>query len=361
MKKVLILANNDVGLYKFRKELIQKLLDNNVEVYISLPDGEFVKELEKIGCVFIDTPIDRRGINPLKDIKILLKYYRIFKKIRPDKVVTYTIKPNIYGGLISRLFKTDYAINITGLGTAFQNENFLKKLVVFLYKVSCKKAKTVFFENKANCQIFLDNKIINEQQAVVLNGAGVNTGEYKFSEYPNNKKCNFLFVGRVMKEKGVEELFYAAKRLKDEGLNCSVSIVGPCEEEYHCILEELQSEDILEYFGAQKDVKPFYSKCNCFVLPSYHEGMANTLLEASAMGRPSITSNIPGCRESVVDGKSGFLCKVQDAEDLFEKMVEFCSLSFDEKRERGRLARMHIEENFDKKVVVNTTWEALKN
>ena len=361
MKKILILANNDVGLYKFRKELIQQLLTNNYTVYISLPYGEYVDNLKKMGCIFINTPIDRRKINPFKDIKILYRYLCMIKKIKPDKIITYTIKPNIYGGLVSSVLRKDYAVNITGLGSAFQTENLLKKLIVFLYKIGCKKAKTVFFENSHNYEVFLDSKIVTAEKSVILNGAGVNTDEYPLTEYPEKAQTtNFLFVGRIMKEKGIEELFEAARRIKKDNLPCSISIVGPCEEEYIPVLEKLECDGIIGYFGAQKDVVPFYQNCHCFVLPSYHEGMANTLLEASAIGRPSITSDIPGCRESVLNRKSGLLCKPKDSDDLYEKMICFYNIDMNERINMGNAARKHIVDKFDKKAIVKKTLEALK-
>ena len=182
MKRILIFANIDVGLYKFRKELIQELLHQGNEVYISLPDGELVRNLEKMGCKFVNTSVDRRGIYPKTDAKLMLFYRKLIKKLHPDMVITYTIKPNIYGGLMCRMLRTPYAVNITGLGTAFQSESTVKKLVTFLYKIALKKAKVVFFENIGNKQTFLDLNILKEKQICVLNGAGVNLAEYPFCE-----------------------------------------------------------------------------------------------------------------------------------------------------------------------------------
>ena len=214
-KKILILANLDVGLYKFRKALIKELIDQGNEVYISLPKGMLVQNLKEMGCHFIETPVDRRGINPATDLKLMMRYFNILGKIKPDLVITYTIKPNIYGGIAARFKRIPYAVNITGLGTAFQNENMIKKLVVFLYKLSCKKAKTIFFENEGNKQVFIENNIIKESRSCTLPGAGIDLDEYKMTPYPEeSRNIRFLFIGRVMKEKGVEELFKAAKNIK---------------------------------------------------------------------------------------------------------------------------------------------------
>lgn len=356
MKKILILANNDVGLYKFRKELIQKLLEDH-EVYISLPNDTLVPLLVEKGCKFVDTYVDRRGINPITDLKLMMKYYSMMKKIQPDLVITYTIKPNLYGGMVSRFLKIPYAINITGLGTAFQNENIIKKLVCFLYKIAGKKAKVVFFENKENKEVFLKNKLIKEEQAYQLNGAGVNLEEYPFAIYPTKENIHFLFIGRVMKEKGVDELFHTAERIKKEYANVVFDVVGPMEDNYKDRIEELTKKDIIQYHGFQSDVKPFIEQAHCFVLPSYHEGMANTLLECASMGRPLITSNIHGCKEAI--NNNGYLCNVKDEEDLYVKIKGFIELPYEDKKQMGINSRKHIEKVFDKKKVVEETKKGL--
>lgn len=353
MGKILILANNDVGLYKFRKEFIQELINQGNTVFISLPNGEFVQPLIDMGCTFIETKVDRRGINPFTDLKLLIEYKKILKRINPDMVITYTIKPNIYGGLVCKIMKIPYAINITGLGTAFQNNGFLKKFIVFLYRLSCNKAKVVFFENEENKQVFIDNYIVKNENTCRLNGAGVNLGEYQFREYPTDDKIRFLFIGRVMKEKGVDELFEVVQRIKNEYDNVIFDIIGPFEDDYKRIIAEMQQKDFIQYHGFQSDVKPFIEKACCLILPSYHEGMANTLLEAGAMGRPLITTNISGCKEAVVDGQSGFLVRVGDSGDLYNKMLKFIELDFNSRKCMGLKSYQHISNRFDKKEVVD--------
>ena len=358
LARILILANNDVGLYKFRKELIQELLNNGNEVYISLPNGQFIQQLVNMGCKYIQSDIDRRGLNPFKDIKLLILYLSIFNKVKPDMVITYTVKPNIYGGIISRIKKIPYYINITGLGSAFQSRGYLKKIIVTLYKLSCKKANIVFFENDENKKIFVENNIIEEAKSFKLNGAGVNLEEYQLYEYPvDNSELRFLFIGRVMKEKGIDELFEAAKLIKNEFTDVYFDIIGPLEDDYLKIIEQLESEQIIKYYGFQDDIKPFIAQSHCFILPSYHEGMANTLLECGAMGRPLITSNIYGCKESVSNNKNGYLVKPKSTQDLYEKIKQFIELSYEQKKNMGKFSRKHIEKNFDKKKVVDITIE----
>lgn len=359
--KILILANNDVGLYKFRKELIQELIRQGNRVIVSVPDGELIPDIRKLGVKVILTAVDRRGINPLTDMKLLMSYFRMEVTLKPDLVITYTIKPNVYGGLVSRILRIPYAENITGLGTTFQTDNLIKKLVCFLYKISSKHANVVFFENEGNKQTFLDNHLIREEQACRLNGAGVNLEEYPYTEYPDeNEPIRFLFIGRVMKEKGVDELFEAARRIKKEYPDVLFDIVGPMEDEYDSVLKKLEEDGIITYYGYQKDVRPFIARCHCFVLPSWHEGMANTNLESASSGRPLITSNIPGCMEAVENNMSGFLCKIQNSDDVYKEMKKFIELPYEERKAMGVTGRKYIEESFDKKKIVARTIEFLE-
>ena len=352
--KILILANNDVGLYQFRKELIYELLKEH-EVYISLPYGEMVETLKEAGCSFIDTPMDRRGINPLKDLLLLYRYFRILSNIKPDLVITYTIKSNVYGGLTCRVNNIPYVVNMTGLGTAFEGNGWLKRLVINLYKIALKKAKVVFFENSEIMKLFLNLDIVKMSNACVLNGAGVNLSQYQYREYPDNDKFHFLFIGRIMKEKGVDELFIATKKLINIGANCLLDVVGPFEEDYKNILQKNENEGWLKYYGYQKDVRPFIEKCDCFVLPSWHEGMANTNLECAAMGRPVITSNIPGCKEAIIENISGFTCETKNSESLYLVMKKMLTMSKNNRMHMGQEGRKHMIEVFDKNKVVSIT------
>lgn len=360
MSKILILANHDVGLYKFRKELIQSLLDLGYQVVIALPDGDLVHPLEEMGCRFIETPVDRRGVDLMRDLHLLTKYHRLMLAERPDLVITYTIKPNIYGGMISRLHHIPYAANITGLGTAFQKNGLLKRFVVWLYRIAMKKARVVFFENAENRDILQGEGVVRGEQICLLSGAGVNLEEYSYAEYPGNGKIHFLFVGRVMAEKGVDELFAAAERICSERQDVCFDIVGPMEDDYRDKVAALVQRDVIRYHGYQSDVRPYIRQSHCFVLPSWHEGMANTNLECASMGRPLITSDIHGCKEAVQDGITGYLCAKQDAESLYQAMNRFLSLSHEEKVQMGRMGRKHMEAVFDKKKVVEKTIEELQ-
>ena len=356
---ILVIANNDIGLYKFRKELLQKLIDDGNEVYISLPNGNLVQPMVDMGCKFIDTAVDRRGINPVTDLKLFLNYRKMIGKVKPDFIITYTIKPNVYAGIVSAIKHKKYAINITGLGTAFQKQGLFLKFIVMLYKFACKKAHTVIFENCENMKLFLDYGIVKEEQCLLNAGAGVNLEEYPFEEYPPTDKTRFLFIGRIMQEKGIDELFDAAKKIKREYDNVEFDVVGMYEDNYEETVNRLVDDGIINFYGYQQDVKPFVKQSHCFVLPSWHEGMANTNLECGAMGRPIITSNIYGCLEAVVDGKTGYLVEKKNANDLCEKIKRFIELPYDEKVKMGQASHNHIAEVFDKKKVVKKTIEKL--
>lgn len=360
-KKILILANSAIGLHDFRKELIAALVAEN-EVVASTPfdDDKKVALLRETGCKLIDTEMERRGMNPLRDISLLKRYQKLLNTEKPDLVITYTIKPNIYGSAVCCMKKIPYAVNITGLGTAFEGQGVLRKMVTAMYKFALKKAKVVFFENAGNMQMFIDEKIIRKEQAKILNGAGVNLERYRVLPYPDDtEETRFLFMGRVMAEKGVDELFEVMRMLRKDGVNCSLDMLGGFDENYSEKIKEAEAEGWLRYHGYQSDVRPFIERCHCFVLPSWHEGMANTNLECAASGRPVITSNIHGCLEAVEDGVSGYLCDVKNSRSLFDAMKRVTELSVTERRAMGLAGRKRMKDVFDKKNVVGETIESL--
>ena len=355
-KRILVLANNDVGLYRFRKDLLAALLSAGNEVYISLPNGDFVPELVQLGCRFIDTPIERRGMNPIHDSKLFRQYRTMLKEVKPDLALTYTIKPNIYGGMACRMAHIPYAVNITGLGSAIENGGWLKQFVLVLYKPALKGAKVVFFENAGNRDTLVATGVVPNGRDVVLNGAGVNLEDYPYQPYPQEGPVKFLFVGRVMHEKGVDELFAAAKRMNHEyGDGVEFHIVGSFEEAYKPVMDKLEQSGVVKYHGYQSDMKPFYAMASCIVLPSYHEGMSNVLLEAAASGRPLITSDIPGCREAVENDVSGYLSPTKDADALYDAMQRFAKQPESWRAEMGRRARARMEQKFSKTAVVAET------
>lgn len=356
----LIIANNSGGLYRFRKELMQRLLHDGHEVYAVTPFDEYVDELQADGIHLIEQTMNRRGKNPLQELQLLRDYRRIIKQVLPDMIITYTIKPGIYGGLLARWMKIPYVVNITGLGTAFQKKGMLRTLIVRLWRMALRSAKCVFFENQENAQVFENHGIVAKDKIYVLHGAGVNLDDFPLEAYPTETDVNrFLFIGRVMREKGIDELLCAMEQLHSQYQNITLDVVGWCEEDYEGKLAELQSQGIIHFHGFQKDVKPYIRQAHAFVLPSYHEGMANTLLEAAAMGRPLITSRIHGCMEAVRDGETGFLCEVKNVQSLVQQMENFINLSYEQKQQMGQFSHEFVAEHFDKKKVVQETVEIL--
>lgn len=360
MKEILILANHSGGLYDFRKDLIAEL-KKHANVTVAVPHNDRWAELLNLVNRVIELSVDRRGMNPLHDSKLFHQYRAILKEVKPDLVLTYTIKPNIYGGLACRMAHIPYAVNITGLGSAIENGGWLKKFVLALYKPALKGARVVFFENARNRDTLAATGVVPKGHDVVLNGAGVNLEDYPYQPYPQEGAVRFLFVGRVMHEKGVDELFAAAKRMKQEyGDGVEFHIVGSFEEGYKPLMDELEQAGVVKYHGYQSDMKRFYAMASCVVLPSYHEGMSNVLLEAAASGRPLITSDIPGCREAVENGVSGYLCLAKDANVLYDTMQCFVELPGNRQAEMGRRGRWLMEQKFSKTAVVAETIKHLE-
>lgn len=352
-KKILIITNHSYMLYRFRKELIQKLLEDS-EVVISTPFVGHEADLKELGANCIKTEVDRRSINPFTDLKLLRTYKTILKQEKPDLVITYSIKPNIYTGYLCGKMKIPFCANVQGLGTAFQKA-LLSNLVTVMYRTAFRKVEIVFFENQANAQAFVRRRILSAKKEVVLSGAGINLEEYRYRQYPDNEKVHFLYLGRIMKEKGMDELFGAVEQLRKDGCEFILDLVGFFEDEYKKQVEQLQSEGIVRFYGFQENPKPYYAQTDCVVLPSYHEGMSNVLLEAAASGRAIITTDIPGCREAVDNGKSGMLCKVKSTDSLYKAMKRFTELSREKRELLGKAGREKMEREFDKKKVVEET------
>lgn len=360
MKQILILANHSGGLYDFRKDLIAEL-KKCASITVAVPHNDRWDELHQLTDSIIEIPLDRRGMNPVRDFKLFRQYQKVLRDVNPDLVITYTIKPNIYGGIACRMAHIPYAVNITGLGSAIENGGWLKKFVLALYKFALKKAKVVFFENSENRNILVNSGVVPKGKDFVLNGAGVNLTDFPCLPYPQEDTVRFLFVGRVMREKGVDEFFSAAEKIKSEfGSKAEFHIVGSFEEAYKPAIDRLEQVGTVKYHGYQSNVKQFYAMASCVVLPSYHEGMSNVLLEAAASGRPLITSDISGCQEAVENGVSGFLCPTKDADELATAMKKFILLSPTEKAAMGIASRKLMEANFDKEKVVKETVEKLE-
>lgn len=357
--RILIATNHSYMFYRFRKELVEALMQEH-EVILSTPFVGHEDDLQAMGLRCIDTEIDRRSINPFKDMKLLKTYRKMLDEIQPDLVITYSIKPNIYMGSACKAKGIPYVTNVQGLGTAFEKP-MLSSVVSVMYRSALRKAGTVFFENEENAQFFLHKNIISAQQMKVLPGAGINLDEYPYVPMKDDGVCSFLFVGRIMKEKGVDEFFAAAKTVKAElGEKVAFDVVGFYEDAYKETVDHLVADGVINFHGFQTDVHPFYEAADCVVLPSYHEGMSNVLLEGAATGRALITSDIPGCREAVEDGNSGYLCPAKDADALYGAMQRVMELSVEQRSEMGRRGREQMEQQFSKTAVVTETIKHLE-
>lgn len=356
--KVMFAANFGMGFYKFRKELIEELIQAGHEVYVLLPQDRYTSYLEDLGCTVIDIKVDRRGINPIKDVSTFVEYLKVFRQLKPDYLFTYTIKPNIYGGLAARLLNIPYSATITGLGTAMETETILSKVLSALYSISLKKAESVFFQNQKNASHFIDKKLYAGKINLVP-GSGVNTEEYALIDYPTqDEDIEFLYIGRLMRAKGIDELLSAAKRVYELYPKATFNIVGFAEAEYEDELNQDYPNVI--FHGPQEDIKPFLKQAHALVLPSHHEGLANVLLEAASIGRPVIASDIPGCIETFEDRQSGIAFMVKNEMSLFEALIEFIEMPYDDKQKMGLLGRKKIVSEFDRSIVVKEYLNQIK-
>ena len=358
MSKILIITNHSYMLWQFRRELIERLMEAH-EVVLSMPFVGHEEDFCALGLRCIRTDFERRGVNPRSELRLISEYRRTLKEERPDIVITYSIKPNIYAGLLCCEMGIPYFANVQGLGTAFQRPG-LARVVSVLYRLAFRKVHTVFFENEGDAAAFQAKHIIPREKEAVLQGAGVNLERYAFAPYPENAETHFLYLGRIMREKGVDELFGAMRRLHREyGSQVRLEIVGFYEDDYSEQIAALERDGVAVFHGFQQDPYPYYCQADCLVMPSYHEGMSNVLLEAAATGRPLITTDIPGCREAVEDGVSGLLCRVMDEESLYQAMKQFLSLSHEQRAAMGLAGRRKMERDFEKDSVVTECIRAM--
>lgn len=361
-KKILILANSDVGLYNFRKELISELFQQGYKVYISLPDGNNIEKLCEMGCVYLQTDVDRRGKNPIKDGQLFLKYVKMIRKVKPTVILTYTVKPNLYGGIASRLCKVPYICNVTGLGSGFLNGGITQKIIKILATISFQNAKRVMVQNSADLHQLIDKKI-TENNLTLIPGSGVNLEEFRQLPYPNpDLPIEFLFIARVMKDKGIDEYLEAAKKIIEKYNNVKFHVIGAIEEDrYQLILDELEKVGIVKYHGFQKNISSFIKNSHCTINPSYTEGMSNVLLESAACGRPVIASNISGCMEIIDEGVSGLVFEVKNSNSLTKAIEKFIQLDYFEKKIMGKNGRNKMEKEFNRSIVIDEYLKEIKN
>lgn len=352
MKKVLFLVNHDVVIYNFRKELVERLLEEGYEVIISSPYGERIELLKEMGCKYIEIKLDRHGTNPLIELKLLTYYRRLIKTVKPDMILSFTIKPNIYGAIAANSCHVPIAVNITGLGMALENPSLMQKVIIVLYKLVFRKVQTVFVQNEENKKFFIDNNIaVNKLK--LLPGSGVNLKHFHVLDYPDDEKIEFVFISRIMKEKGIDYYLETAKYITNKYHNTHFHICGFCEDEYEDILKEYVDKGIITYHGLIMDIREILKFTHCTIHPTYYpEGISNVLLESSASGRPIITTDRSGCREVVDNGINGYMIAQHDSHSLIKAVEKFLSLSNEERKLMGLRGRKKVEDEFDRNIIV---------
>lgn len=358
--RILILMNVGNPQYELRKELFSELISAGHIVTVSFLADSYIPKFIDLGCTFVETPINRRGTNPLGDVKLFFSYLALIRSSKPDLVLTYTIKPNVYGGLACQLTKTPYLANITGLGTAVEHGGLMSKFTTMLYKIGLGKCDCIFFQNTENRAYFEKNNIHGKKTRLIP-GSGVNLTSFESKPYPSSNTCEFLFIARIMKEKGIDQYLEAAEYIRGKYPHTRFHICGFCEESYEERLTDLQARGIVIYHGMVSNIKEMYSQVHCTIHPTYYpEGLSNVLLESCATARPIITTDRSGCREVVEGGVNGYIVKQQDSQDLIEKIERFLALSQGEKTQMGLNGRTKVEREFDRQIVVNAYLDEIR-
>lgn len=359
---IALVTNNDDDVYCFRKEIIESLIENGYSVLISCPYGEKFKLIEDIEYIYDDPVIDRRGTSVTADAKLFFHYMSVLKKYRPDVVLTYTVKPNVYCGIASHILKIPVISNVTGFGSVLQKSGMIRKLIMTLFKISFRRSACVMFQNSTNMRFAEESGMVKGGR-LLIPGSGVNTDRFPLIKYPdggdgiNGGKVVFNYIGRILKEKGVDVYIEAAKRIKKKYPNTEFNMLGfiePTENHYEKELKELEKDGIIRYLGSQKDVRPFIALSHATIHPSmYGEGMSNVLLESASSGRPVITTDNPGCRETFIDSETGLLFKGGDADSLCNIIERFLSMPNEARAEMGARGREYIKSNFSRDIVAD--------
>ena len=365
-KKIAVIENGLFSTYTMRDGLMQRLLKEGYDVTILTHTNSFESQVEKTGLKVIN--IGSGNLNPAKVSKYIFSLHKALKKLQPDVCLTFSIRPAIWGNFITRYLKIPTITNITGVGPLFTSKNFAYRIARSIYRFALQKTKKVFFQNFDDMNLFLENKFVTEDIAERIPGSGVDY--QKFSPITVEEKSNenfiFLFIGRLIKDKGIFEFVEAARLIRKKYPNVIFNVIGPF---WHQNLKsntitktDLQNwitEGIIDYQGEKKDVRKFIAESDCIVLPSYREGASNILLEAASMEKPIITTDTTGCREIVEDGITGFLCKVKDSLDLAEKMEKILLISQEQRIVMGKKGRQKIIKEFDKQLVLNAYLKAI--
>ena len=369
-KLIALLTNNDDDVYCFRKELIEALIVDGYEMLISCPDGPKFELMKDIPYIYDNPNIDRRGTNPVKDLGLLLHYRKLFKKYRPAVVLTYTAKPNVYASIAAHQLGIPVINNLTGLGSVVNETGLMKSFIMWLFKLAYQKSACMMFQNETNMNVAKKEGMVKGKYRLIP-GSGVDTDRYPLQPYPDGGDGKtgapvvFNYIGRILHDKGVDDYIEAAKRIKKVYPQTEFNLMGfiePTEIHYEKDLNELQDQGIAIYRGSLKDVKPYITRSHCTIHPStYGEGMSNVLQESASSGRFLITTNNPGCQETVENDKTGYIYKGGDVDALVHTIERFLALPNSQRKMAGELGRKRMEEKFSRKIVINAYREEIKN
>ena len=357
--KIAVVLNTSWNIYNFRKGLINALMDKGNKVIAIAPKDNYTHKLIEMGCTYVPVKMDSRGANPIKDFLLILELYWIYKKIRPDVILHYTIKPNIYGTIAASLLGIPVVNNVCGLGTIFLNEGLVSKFAISLYRIAFKFPKKIFFQNTDDKELFVERKLVSGKISDVLPGSGINFNDFNpGKKHTNNKQFTFLLISRLIYDKGILEYIDAIEQLKNEGIDARFQLLGPIDEKHKRgipsrMIQQWVEKNQVEYLGRTEDVKSFIEKADCIVLPSYREGTPKTLLEAASLAKPIVATDVPGCNNVVKDGKNGYLCKLKDSADLAHKMKLMFSLESQSRFEMGKFGLEYVRQNFSENIVIN--------
>jgi len=362
---ILITVNAAWNVLNFRHPIVVAMIADGHRVTVLAPHDDSVATLEGLGCRFLPLEISVKGLNPLQDIKLIGRMRKVFRAEKPDVIFSYTIKNNIFGALAARPLGIPFMPNVTGLGTAFLSGGFLQRVAEVLYRRAFRNLGFIFFQNKDDRDLFLERRLVTPQQAHLLPGSGIDLTHFYVTDYPPESDAPvFLMIARLLRDKGVIEYLAAARKMKAKRPNARFQLLGAIDAANRtaidvAIVKSWQEEGVIEYLGTTDDVRPNIAAAHCVVLPSYREGSPRTLIEAAAMARPLIATDVPGCREVVDDGVTGYLCKVRDGDDLARSMEAFLALSQTEKTEMGLAGRAKMVTSFDQAIVVEAYRNAL--
>lgn len=356
--KVAIVLNTSWNIYNFRMNLVRSLKTQGHEVHTVAPLDDYTHFLTEAGTIHHALKMDSRGANPVKDLALIFELYSIYKKIKPDVILHYTIKPNVYGSLAASFLKIPVINNVCGLGTVFLKKDLLSSVAMFLYRVSFKFPKKVFFQNPDDLKLFLDKKLVPNHTVDLLPGSGIDLTKFKPVSFQRNQKFTFLLISRLITDKGILEYIEAVKKLKAEGLNARFQILGAIDPEHKRgiqreVIQEWINSGTIEYLGTTKDVRHFIELADCVVLPSYREGTPRTLLEAASSSKPIVATNVPGCKQVVNDKINGLLCNLKDSDDLAAKMRSMANYDNETLRTMGLNGRRKMEAEYDESIVID--------